>query len=150
MVESTWLAQRALHLQDTCLDPETGCITDPKMSSLYLRYHNAHIRNFHKSLNDLLKLRAERRKAEFGFEAQRRKEEDQRVKTERHEMKKQHHYWDILRKDSQACSQIAQNTGEYLKRTSEQSGFKAQYEAELARHGLKQGEVTVAIKETTV
>jgi hypothetical protein len=147
MAESQWLSERALRLQDSCLDPDTGCITDPKMSALYLRYQNTHNRNFHRSMQDLLKLRAERRKAELGFEAQRRKEEDQRVKIERHEMKKQHHYWDLLRKDSQACSQIAQNTGEYLKGISEQPGFKAQYEAQLARHGLKQGEAAVAVTE---
>ena len=148
MAESLWLAQRAERLQATCCDPDSGQITDPKMAALYLRYETTHTRAFHKSLNSLSKLRAERRKEQFGFEAQKRKQEDQRLKTERHEMKKQHHYWDVLRKDAQACHQISQNTHEYLKGLAEQPGFKAQYEAELARHGLKQGEATVAVTES--
>ena len=42
MAESLWLAQRAQRLQDTCIDPDTGAITDEKKSSLYLRYFTTH------------------------------------------------------------------------------------------------------------
>ena len=71
MAESLWLAQRAQRLQDTCTNPDTGEISDEKKSFLYLRYQTTHTRAFHKSLNDLLKLRAEQRRAANGFEAQR-------------------------------------------------------------------------------
>lgn len=71
MAESHWLAQRAQTLQHTCFDPATGLIADPKMFALFLRYETTHRRAFHKSLADLLKLRAEKRKAQNGFEAQR-------------------------------------------------------------------------------
>ena len=64
MAESHWLANRAQNLQATCFDESTGQITDPKLFSLYLRYQTTHTRAFHKSLNDLVKLRAERRKTE--------------------------------------------------------------------------------------
>ena len=126
MAESHWLSQRAQRLQDACFDPDSGQITDPKLFSLYLRYQTTHTRTFHKSLNDLIKLRAERRKAE------------------QHEMKKHHHYWDVLLKDSKTCSQISQNSREYLKGLREEPGFKAQYESDLTRHGLQQAELSLA------
>jgi len=74
MAESTWLASRALNLQATCFDPQTGQVSDTKMFSLYLRYHSTHQRAFHKALNQLLKLRSERSKEAIGFEAQKRKQ----------------------------------------------------------------------------
>ncbi len=70
MAQSHWLTLRSQRLQDTCIDPETGAVTDEKKFSLYMRYQTTHKRAFHKSLNDLTKLRGEKRKAELGFEAQ--------------------------------------------------------------------------------
>jgi hypothetical protein len=43
-------------------------------------------------MNDLLKLRAAKRKEQIGFESQQRAEREK----ERHEMKKERHKWDIL------------------------------------------------------
>ena len=137
MAESHWLANRALHLQNSCFDQSTGQIADPKTFSLYLRYQTTHSRAFHKSLNDLVKLRAERRKEQNGFEAHTRKEEELRIKNERHEMKKQTHYWDLLRKDGEACSRLSLNVIQNGKAAAENPGFAAQYAAELAKHGLQ-------------
>jgi hypothetical protein len=64
MAESHWLSNRPQNLQATCFDETTGQIADPPLFSLYLRYQTTHTRAFHKSLNDLLKLRAERRKTQ--------------------------------------------------------------------------------------
>ena len=130
MAESHWLANRAQTLTETCLDPTTGQITDEKRFALYLRYQTTHTRVFHKSLNDLVKLRSEKRKEELGFEAQ-------RIQSERHEMKKQHHYWDILRKDGQANHQIIMNCAQFAAASEKSSGFEAQYAAELAKRALK-------------
>jgi hypothetical protein len=58
MAESHWLSQRAQRLQDTYLNPQSSEITDEKKFSLYMHYQTNHTRAFHKSLNDLLKLRA--------------------------------------------------------------------------------------------
>jgi hypothetical protein len=129
IAESHWLAQRAQRLQDTCINPDTGVITDDKKFSLYMRYQTTHTRGFHKCLNDLLKLRAENRKTELGFEAQ-------RIQSEKLEMKKQHHYWDVLKKDGEACHQISINTLQFLKARNEVPGFEAQYTAELEKFGL--------------
>ncbi len=138
MAESHWLANRAQTLQNTCFDPQTGQITAVPLFSLYLRYQTTHTRSFHKSLNDLVKLRAETRKQQNGFEAQTRKEEEIRIKNERHQMKKQTHYWDVLKKDAETCFRIGQNVRQNRKLAAEDPGFEAQFNAELAKHCLKQ------------
>ncbi len=132
IAESHWLANRAQTLQATCIDPQTGTITHEKTFSLYMRCQTTHTRAFYKSLTDLTRLRAERRKAGLGFEAQ-------KIQKEKHEMKKQSHYWDVLKKDAQACHQISLNTLHNIKASSENPGFQAAYDAELAKHGLKEG-----------
>jgi hypothetical protein len=138
MAESHWLANRAANLQVACFDPQTGQITNEKSFSLYLRYQTTHSRAFHKSLNDLVKLRAERRKEQNGFEAQTRKQEEIAVQNERHEMKRQTHYWEVLKKDAEACFRISQNVQQNRKAASEDPGFEAQFNAELAKRGLEQ------------
>jgi hypothetical protein len=133
MAESHWLANRAQTLQNTCLDPQTGQITNPSLFSLYLRYQTTHTRAFHKCLNDLVKLRSEMRKTENGFEAQNRKNEELRLKNERHEMKKEHHEWDIRLKDAAFCHRIGQNVSHNNQAARENPGFEAQYMAEVDR-----------------
>ena len=133
MAESYWLANRAQTLQNACLDPQTGQIADASLFSLYFRYQTTHTRAFHKCLNDLLKLRSEKRKTENGFEAQNRKKEELRIKNERHEMKKEHHEWDIRLKDAAFCHRIGQNVINFNEATSENPGFEAQLTAEVDR-----------------
>ena len=137
MAESHWLAARAQNLQAACCDANNGQITDPKMFTLYLRYQTTHTRAFHNCLNDLLKLRSERRKEDLGFEAQARKEEELRIKNEQHEMKKQSLYWEVLFKDAKACHQMTMNLRQQSLARSEDPGFQAEYEAELAKRGAK-------------
>ena len=84
MAQHEWLRQRALHLQNLCFNEE-GTIDEEKQFALYLRYQTTHERAFHKCLNDLLRLRAEKRKEEIGFESQKAKEADQSRKQELHE-----------------------------------------------------------------
>lgn len=86
MAQSYWLAQRALRLQNECFG-EDGI--DDKRLSLYLRYQATHNRAFHKTLNELQKLRAEKRKAEAGLVSQQNKEAAEKRKQDKHE-------WDIL------------------------------------------------------
>jgi hypothetical protein len=133
MAESHWLANRAQTLQNTCFDPQTGQITDAALFSLYLRYQTTHTRAFHKCLNDLVKLRSERRKTENGFQAQERKNEELRLQNERHEMKKEHHEWDIHLKNAQLCHRACENVLANFKATRENPNFEAQYIAEVDR-----------------
>jgi hypothetical protein len=49
-------------------------------------------------------------------------------------MKKQTHYWEVLKKDAETCFRIGQNVGQNRKLAAEDPGFEAQYTAELAKH----------------
>jgi hypothetical protein len=71
MAQHYWLKQRALRLQALCFDG------DEKQLGLYLRYQTTHERAFYKALNTLVKLRADKRKAEIGFESQQNREREQ-------------------------------------------------------------------------
>jgi hypothetical protein len=96
MAQHHWLRRRALSLESSCYDPATGAIADEKQLALSLRYQTTRERAFHKALNDLLKLRAEKRKTQIGCESQQRKQEEHARKQERHAMKKERHKWEIL------------------------------------------------------
>ncbi len=117
MAQHFWLAQRALSLQDTCFDRATVepsdnstgsaapvlCNNAEKQLALYLRYHSTHDRAFYKCANELRSLRNEKRKAEIGFESQKRKEvaearkEAAEARRELNENRKQQlHDWALL------------------------------------------------------
>ncbi len=63
MAQSWWLRERAQFFIDTLLPDETGKAFLEDVP-LYSRYQAQHDRAFHKALNDLLKIRAERRREE--------------------------------------------------------------------------------------
>ena len=69
MARHQWLSDRAIKLQRLVFGDHGVCENGDRLL-LYLRYQTTHQRAFHKCLNDLLKLRAERRKTEIGFERQ--------------------------------------------------------------------------------
>src|SRR5690242_10150234 len=96
MAEHHWLRHRAMRLEEACFDFTTGQIIDERKLALYLRYQTTHERAFHKALNDLLKLRAEKRKQEIGFERQEHAQANETRKQERHDMKKERHKWEIV------------------------------------------------------
>ena len=70
MIESYWMSSRALHLQAAALES-----ADDSRLSLLLRYQTTHERAFLKCLNELAKLRKEKRQQEIGFESQKQKQE---------------------------------------------------------------------------
>ncbi len=144
MIESHWLAARASSLQSFCLNEQTGEITDEKKHTLYGRYHTTHTRAFHKALNDLLKLRKEKRTEQNGFEAQKRKDEELRIKNERHEMKKQAHYWEVMRKDGEASNRISLNLLQKMQARKEFPNFDTELETEFTKLGLKKGNFGLA------
>jgi hypothetical protein len=74
MAQSYWLSKRALYLQDQCCtDEELSLDEQRRQFALFLRYQTTNDRAFHRALNDLLKLKAERRRQEIGFESQQQK-----------------------------------------------------------------------------
>jgi hypothetical protein len=126
MAESQWLSERAARLQHTCLEPVFGAVENPKMFSLYMRYQTTHKRAFHKSLNDLQKLRSELQKAERGFVAQ-------KIKTEQHKMKSDVHEMDLFIKSMAADIQVGKFTTLRCDALRQNPGFDAQFEAEKAK-----------------
>jgi len=75
MAQHYWLSKRALYLQDQCCtDEELSLDEQQRQLALFLRYQTTNDRAFHRALTDLLKLKAEKRKQEIGFESQRRRE----------------------------------------------------------------------------
>lgn len=86
MAQHEWLRRRAHTLQHLCFIDEA--FLDPRQEqafALYLRYQTTHERSFHKCLNELLKLRREKRKQEIGFESQKQKQTEETRKQELHE-----------------------------------------------------------------
>ncbi len=87
MAQAAWLSRRALLLQHTTFSSyQPGC-DDEKQLALYIRYQITSDHAFHRSLNQLLKLRAEKRKAEIGFESQQQKKAAEKRRQELHECK---------------------------------------------------------------
>ncbi len=72
MAQHYWLMQRALSLQGLSFDGQTPHCEEPDDLALFLRYQTTHERAFYKCLRELVKLRAERKTAEVGFESQKR------------------------------------------------------------------------------
>ena len=89
MVESEWLRNRALCLQMRCYASETGMIDNEKQLALLLRYESMHERAFYKAVNELQKLRKEKKKEEIGFVSQTRAAAVHAMKEEAFKMKKQ-------------------------------------------------------------
>ncbi|MBV8812263.1 MAG: hypothetical protein JO033_26640 [Acidobacteriaceae bacterium] len=95
MAEHYWLSQRALYLQGVCFNEFGGCDSDARLA-LYLRYQTTHERAFHRCLNELLKLRTERRKEQNGFVSQQQKLADQARREARENRQQERHKWAVL------------------------------------------------------
>ncbi|MGH9621758.1 MAG: hypothetical protein ACRD45_18885 [Bryobacteraceae bacterium] len=95
MAEHTWLAKRALRLQNTCfaLEPKTPeeakiggtpVSLDPRELECYVRYHAAQDRAYQRASTELQKRKKARQLAEIGFASQKRAEAEESRKTEKH------------------------------------------------------------------
>jgi hypothetical protein len=109
MAQALWLSKRALMLQHVTFNHELPVCDDPKQLALYLRYQITNERAFHKCLSDLLKLRAEKRKQEIGFESQTRKRADQTRREAAETRKQQLHRWAVLLAQAKVDNQELQN-----------------------------------------
>jgi len=88
MAQHHWLSQRVLYLQTVELEVDIFNSEADRTVAKYIRYQAHYDRLFQRALHDLLKLRAERRKAEIGFESQKRAEA-QETRRENDETRKQ-------------------------------------------------------------
>ena len=73
---------------------------------MFIRYQTTHDRAFHKSLNDLLKLRAEKRRVEIGFESQKRQEAAESRREAAEKRKQDRHKWDVLLAEAKVDHQL--------------------------------------------
>jgi len=93
MAQHYWLSQRAQRLQDIAVGAYPS---EEKQFALYLRYQSANERAFHRCLQDLLKLRAERRRAQIGFESQKRHAAAESRRELAEKRKQDLHEWAVL------------------------------------------------------
>jgi choline dehydrogenase-like flavoprotein len=110
MAQALWLTKRALMLQHVTFNHELPTCDDEKQLALYIRYHTTHERNFHKCLNDLLRLRAEKRKQQIGFESHKRKEADQTRRAAGEDRKKELHRYAVLLAEAKLDHQLLQTS----------------------------------------
>ena len=116
MAQALWLTKRALMLQHVTFNHEVPTCDDEKQLALYIRYQTTHERNFHKCLNDLLKLRAEKRRQQIGFESQKHQEADQTRRAASENRKQELHRFAVLLAEAKFEHQDTQNF--YLRRSA--------------------------------
>jgi hypothetical protein len=107
MAQHYWLKQRALRLQKSCFDDDGYC--DEKELAIYLRYQTTHERAFYKALNTLVKLRADKRKAEIGFVSQQRQSEEHARKQATEKRRQELHKWKVLRAEAEVDHRVLLN-----------------------------------------
>jgi hypothetical protein len=116
MAQALWLTKRALMLQHVTFNHEVPTCDDEKQLALYIRYQTTHERNFHKCLNDLLRVRAEKRKQQIGFESQKHQEADQTRRAASENRKQELHRFAVLLAEAKFEHQDTQNF--YLRRSA--------------------------------
>ncbi|MGI9074402.1 MAG: hypothetical protein ACR2JB_24520, partial [Bryobacteraceae bacterium] len=109
MTQAIWLSKRALMLQHVTFNQEMPTCDDQKQLALYLRYQTTNERAFHKCLNDLLKLRAEKRRQEIGFESQGQKQVRHTRRESSENRKQELHRWNVLLAEAKLDHQLMQN-----------------------------------------
>ncbi len=108
MAQHHWLSNRAQRLQDAVMDDsgsELGSSRNAN-SALFLRYQTTNDRAFTRALNDLLKLRAERRRAEIGFESQKQREAAESRREAAEKRKQELHKWAVMLAEAKVDHQI--------------------------------------------
>ena len=110
MAQALWLTKRAAVLQHITFNHQMPGCDEPKELALYLRYETTHDRIFHKCLNELLKLRAEKRKQQIGFESQKHKQADQTRREAGENRKQELHQYSLLLAEAKLDHQLLQNS----------------------------------------
>jgi hypothetical protein len=96
-------------LQHVTFNHEVPTCDDEKQLALYIRYQTTNERIFQKCLSEFLKLRAEKRKAEIGFESQQQKQADQARREAAENRKQELHKWRVLLVQAEVDNQELQN-----------------------------------------
>jgi hypothetical protein len=106
MAQHHWVSMRAQRLQDSCFTE--GEVNESRLA-LYLRYQTTHERLFYKALSELQKLRAEKRKAEIGFESQKHKQAEELRRQSTHETSQKIRERKVWLTEHQVLDQLLRN-----------------------------------------
>jgi ATPase subunit of ABC transporter with duplicated ATPase domains len=88
MAEHHWLVLRGRRFQDDLIcSPDIQTSAGMRQMNLWMRYEAQHERAFHKAASELRKWKEEKRKAEIGFEREKRAQAENARKQEAHETK---------------------------------------------------------------
>jgi hypothetical protein len=82
--------------------------------ALYIRYQTTNDRAFHRCLNTLLKLKADKRKEEIGFESQKLKGAAEERKQSAEKRKQDLHQWAVLLAEAKVDHQMFLNSNAKL------------------------------------
>jgi hypothetical protein len=105
LAQHYWLSQRAQRLQDLTMADDLPMRDQERQFALFLRYQTTNDRAFHQCLNQLLKLRSERRRAEIGFESQRREQVAESRREAAEKRKQDLHQWAVLLAEAKVSHQ---------------------------------------------
>ncbi len=114
MAQHQWLSQRAIRLQTLAFQDEKPVAAQEKQFALFLRYQTTNDRGFHNCINTLLKLRAEKRKAQIGFESQKHKEAGETRRQSNETRKQELHQWAVLLAEAKVTHQQVLTSGAKL------------------------------------
>ncbi len=120
MAQHHWLSLRAQRLQDLAMSgdlpmqdqerlDEPAALSEAKTQkkfALFLRYQTTNDRAFTRALNDLLKLKAEKRKVEIGFESQKQREAAESRREAAEKRKQELHKWAVMLAEAKVDHQI--------------------------------------------
>jgi hypothetical protein len=107
MAQHNWLSQRAQRLQDATMGAEDMDMKDSERQfALFLRYQTTNDRAFHRCLTTLLKLKAEKRKEEIGFESQKQKAAAEERRQSAEKRKEELHQYAVLLAEAKADHQM--------------------------------------------
>jgi hypothetical protein len=110
MAQHHWLSRRAQRLQDIVMGDDLPEKQQDRQFALYLRYQTTNDRAFHRALADLLKLRAEKRKNEIGFESQQQRKAQEPRRDAAEKRRDERHKFDILLAEAKLNHQLLLNS----------------------------------------
>ena len=118
MAQSYWLRRRALEFQTTWIERSVAGKPVPETQlALLMRYQTTHDRAFHAALNALLKLRAEKRQAEIGFESQKQREAAEVRRIAAETRKQELHKWALLLAEAKLTTEQQRNVNRQSAKT---------------------------------
>jgi hypothetical protein len=137
LAQHEWQRRRAMRLQADCFENIRGHVEEPKFFTLYLRYQTTHERAFTKCLNDLLKLRSEKRKQEIGFASQKCREAEESRRKDKHQMTQKRHEVAVMTAEADLDFQLMNNVVKYCSEIHKDPAQDARFREVLRRYGFE-------------